>query len=31
MFHKVNPEEEIQKAIENNPKLENYMRQADVN
>ncbi|BAO05017.1 transcriptional regulator, XRE family [Clostridium botulinum B str. Osaka05] len=29
MFHKINPEEEIEKAIENNPELEIYMKQAD--
>ncbi|HDK7194949.1 TPA: helix-turn-helix transcriptional regulator [Clostridium botulinum] len=29
MFHKINPEKEIKKAIENNPELEIYMKQAD--
>ncbi|NCI19745.1 helix-turn-helix transcriptional regulator [Clostridium botulinum] len=29
MFHKINPEKEIEKAIENNPELEIYMKQAD--
>ncbi|MBD5589368.1 helix-turn-helix domain-containing protein [Clostridium botulinum] len=29
MFHKINPEEEIEKAIKNNPELEIYMKQAD--
>ncbi|APH20935.1 TPA: helix-turn-helix domain-containing protein [Clostridium botulinum] len=29
MFHKINPEEEIEKAIQNNPELEIYMKQAN--
>lgn len=29
MFHKINPEEEIEKSIKNNPELEIYMKQAD--
>jgi len=29
MFHKINPEEEIEKSIKKNPELEIYMKQAD--